>query len=83
MEREENIRPQRNPNSRRGQVSAFRRYRIGWILLGMLATAVAVVLANGSVAALIMLPLIVGAFILRSALVEDYRRRQAEDSQEL
>lgn len=63
--------------------SAFQRYRIGWILLGMLATAVAVVLANGSVAALIMLPLIVGAFILRSALVEDYRRRQAEDSQEL
>lgn len=83
MEREENIRPQRNPNSRRRQVSAFQRYRIGWILLGMLATAVAVVLANGSVAALVMLPLIVGAFILRSALVEDYRRRQAEDSQEL
>lgn len=68
------------PRQRR---SAFRRYRIGWILLGMLATAVAVVLANGSVAALVMLPLIVGAFILRSALVEDYRRRQAEDSQEL
>lgn len=73
---------QRDTTSRQRR-SAFRRYRIGWILLGMLATAVAVVLANGSVAALVMLPLIVGAFILRSALVEDYRRRQAEDSQEL
>lgn len=73
---------QRDTTSRQRR-SAFQRYRIGWILLGMLATAVAVVLANGSMAALIMLPLIVGAFILRSALVEDYRRRQAEDSQEL
>ena len=45
-------------------------------------TEVAVVLANGSVAAAIMLPLIVGAFIFRSALVENYNRRQAEETQE-
>lgn len=82
MEREENIQPQKSPNSRRAHVSAFRRYRIGWILLGMIATAVAVVLANGSVAALIMLPLIVGAFIFRSALVENYRNSQADATQE-
>ncbi len=72
---------QRTPRGRR-QVSAFRRYRLGWVLLGMVATAVAVVLANGSLAAVVMLPLIVGAFIFRSALVEDYKRRQAEETAE-
>lgn len=68
--------------ARRPRESAFRRYRLGWVLLGMIATAVVVVLANGSVAAAIMLPLIVGAFMFRSALVEDYRKRQAEETQE-
>lgn len=64
------------------QRSAFQRYRLGWVLLGMIATAVAVVLAGGSLAAVVMLPLIVGAFIFRSALVEDYKRRQAQETQE-
>lgn len=64
------------------QSSAFQRYRLGWVLLSMIATAVAVVLAGGNVAATIMLPLIVGAFVFRSALVEDYKRRQAEEAQE-
>lgn len=45
-----------SPRSRREHVSTFRRYRLGWVLLGMIATEVAVVLANGSVAAAIMLP---------------------------
>ena len=47
-----------------------------------ITTEVAVVLANGSIAAAIMLPLIVGAFIFRSALVENNNRRQAEETQE-
>lgn len=70
------------PRNRREHVSTFRRYRLGWVLLGMTVTEVAVVLANGSIAAAVMLPLIVGAFIFRSALVEDYRKRQAEETQE-
>ena len=71
-----------SPRSRREHVNTFRRYRLGWVLLGMIATEVAVVLANGSVAAAVMLPLIVGAFIFHSALVENYNRRQAEETQE-
>lgn len=71
-----------SPRSRREHVSTFRRYRLGWVLLGMIATAVVVILANGSIAATVMLPLIVGAFIFRSALVENYNRRQAEETQE-
>lgn len=67
---------------RESRVSTFRRYRLGWVLLGMIATAVAVVLANGSLAAVILLPLIVGAFIFRSALVENYRNSQANATQE-
>lgn len=79
MEQEKEL---QSPRSCREHVSTFRRYRLGWVLLGMIATEVAVVLANGSVAAAIMLPLIVGAFIFRSALVENYNRRQAEETQE-
>ena len=79
MEQEKEL---QSPRSRREHVSTFRRYRLGWVLLGMIATEAAVVLANGSVAAAIMLPLIVGAFIFRSALVENYNRRQAEETQE-
>ena len=71
-----------SPRSRREHVSTFRRYRLGWVLLGMIATAVVVILANGSIAATILLPLIVGAFIFRSALVDNYNKRQAEESQE-
>lgn len=71
-----------SPRNRREHVSTFRRYRMGWALLGMVVTEVAVVLANGSIAAAVMLPLIVGAFIFRSALVENYRKRQAEETQE-
>ena len=71
-----------SPRSRREHVNTFRRYRLGWVLLGMIATEVAVVLANGSVAAAVMPPLIVGAFIFRSALVENYNRRPAEETQE-
>ena len=78
MEQEKEL---QSPRSRREHVSTFRRYRLGWVLLGMIATEAAVVLANGSVAAAIM-PLIVGAFIFRSALVENYNRRQAEETQE-
>ena len=79
MEQEKEL---QSPRSRREHVSTFRRYRLGWVLLGMIATAVVVILANGSIAATVMLPLIVGAFIFRSALVENYNRRQAEESQE-
>ena len=79
MEQEKEL---QSPRSRREHVSTFRRYRLGWVLLGMIATAVVVILANGSVAATVMLPLIVGAFIFRSALVENYNKRQAEESQE-
>lgn len=79
MEQEKEL---QSPRSRRKQVSTFRRYRLGWVLLGMIATAVVVILANGSVAATVMLPLIVGAFIFRSALVDNYNKRQAEESQE-
>lgn len=79
MEQEKEL---QSPRNRREHVSTFRRYRLGWVLLGMIATAVVVILANGSIAATIMLPLIVGAFIFRSALVENYNRRQAEETQE-
>ena len=79
MEQEKEL---QSPRSRREHVSTFRRYRLGWVLLGMIATAVVVILANGSIAATVMLPLIVGAFIFRSALVENYNKRQAEESQE-
>ena len=79
MEQEKEL---QSPRSRREHVSTFRRYRLGWVLLGMIATAVVVILANGSIAATILLPLIVGAFIFRSALVDNYNRRQAEESQE-
>ena len=79
MEQEKEL---QSPRSRREHVSTFRRYRLGWVLLGMIATAVVVILANGSIAATVMLPLIVGAFIFRSALVENYNRRQAEETQE-
>ena len=79
MEQEKEL---QSPRSRRGHVSTFRRYRLGWVLLGMIATAVVVILANGSIAATILLPLIVGAFIFRSALVDNYNKRQAEESQE-
>ena len=79
MEQEKEL---QSPRSRREHVSTFRRYRLGWVLLGMIATAVVVILANGSVAATVMLPLIVGAFIFRSALVDNYNKRQAEESQE-
>lgn len=71
-----------SPRNRREHVSTFRRYRMGWVLLGMIATEVAVVVADGSIAAAVMLPLIVGVFIFRSALVENYRKRQAEETQE-
>ena len=79
MEQEKEL---QSPRNRREHVSTFRRYRLGWVLLGMIVTEAAVVLANGSVAAAIMLPLIVGAFIFRSALGENYNRRQAEETQE-
>ena len=79
MEQEKEL---QSPRSRREHVSTFRRYRLGWVLLGMIVTEAAVVLANGSVAAAIMLPLIVGGFIFRPALVENYNRRQAEETQE-
>lgn len=79
MEQEKEL---QSPRSRREHVSTFRRYRLGWVLLGMIATAVVVILANGSIAATVMLPLIVGAFIFRSALVDNYNKRQAEESQE-
>ena len=79
MEQEKEL---QSPRSRREHVSTFRRYRLGWVLLGMIATAVVVILANGSIAATILLPLIVGAFIFRSALVDNYNKRQAEESQE-
>ena len=79
MEQEKEL---QSPRNRWEHVSTFRRYRLGWVLLGMIATAVVVILANGSIAATIMLPLIVGAFIFRSALVENYNRRQAEETQE-
>ena len=79
MEQEKEL---QSPRSRREHVSTFRRYRLGWVLLGMIVTEAAVVLANGSVAAAIMLPLIVGAFSFRSALVENYDRRQDEETQE-
>ena len=79
MEQEKEL---QSPRSRREHVSTFRRYRLGWVLLGMIATAGVVILANGSIAATILLPLIVGAFIFRSALVDNYNKRQAEESQE-
>ena len=79
MEQEKEL---QSPRSRREHVSTLRRYRLGWVLLGMIATAVVVILANGSIAATILLPLIVGAFIFRSALVDNYNKRQAEESQE-
>ena len=79
MEQEKEL---QSPRSRREHVSTFRRYRLGWVLLGMIATAVVVILANGSIAATVMLPLIVGAFIFRSALVDNYNKRQVEESQE-
>lgn len=79
MEQEKEL---QSPRSHREHVSTFRRYRLGWVLLGMIATAVVVILANGSIAATILLPLIVGAFIFRSALVDNYNKRQAEESQE-
>lgn len=79
MEQEKEL---QSPRSRREHVSTFRRYRLGWVLLGMIATAVVVILAKGSIAATILLPLIVGAFIFRSALVDNYNKRQAEESQE-
>lgn len=82
MEQDNKLQTQQPTRSRREPMSAFRRYRLGWVLLGVIATAVAVALAGGSLAAVVMLPLIVGAFIFRSALVEDYKRRQAEEAQE-
>lgn len=69
------------PRSRR-QMSAFHRYRLGWVLLSMVVAAILVYLAGGDWGAMIILPLIVGAFLFRSALVEDYKRRQAEESSE-
>lgn len=79
---EQEMQVQRPAPRGREQMSAIRRYRIGWVILGMMVSAAAVVWAGGGVAAVILLPLIVGAFIFRSALVEDYRNRQAQESQE-
>lgn len=71
-----------NRNRPREQVSAFRRYRVGWALLCAAVAMILVYLAGGGWGAMVMLPLIVGALVIRSGLVEDYRRRQAEEFQE-
>ncbi len=70
------------PRSRREHVSTFRRYRLGWVLLGMIVTEGAGGLANGRVAAAVMAPPIVGAFLFRSGLVGGYRQGQGRETHE-
>ena len=74
-----------------GKTSVFHRYHLGWVIAAMLLTIGFLLYINGGLAvfstfegcaAMILLPLIVGALVFRSMLVADYNKRKQSAQQD-